>query len=182
MQPARASAWASAAIALLFSVVASGGRLGGLHSDDWLTPAGYMRIADLERAIQLQGALQAAGSNMVDFVLMTLSAPLATVFGWSFALGWMAALFGPLCMAAYGGALGWAMTPLIKRHWHAAVTLGACLPVAALGLPGKVDGHAMLPAAALVLAGTAWRRRGLLSAAARDFGGRARRPAGANIS
>lgn len=163
-------------------MVANGGRLGGLHPGDWLTPAGYMRVAGLERAVEAHGALQAAGSNLVDTVLLALAAPCAAAFGWRLALGWTAALFGPLCMAAFGAALGWAMTPLVARRWHAVLTLGACLPVAALGLPGKVDGHALLPAAALVLAGTAWRRSNALRAAMRDFGGRPRRPATADIS
>jgi hypothetical protein len=70
-----------------------------------------------------------------------------------------AVVFGPLCMAALGVALCWAISPLVERRWLWLTPVAAALsaPIASYGLPGVVHHHVPLLVVSVMTCGYALR-------------------------
>lgn len=98
-------------------------------------------------------------SHLLDSLLLLLAAPLASVIGWHDALHIAGLAFGPLCMAALGIAVAWAVAPLVPSRflWIAAAATGSAPMVQGYGLLGVVHHHVLVTLAPVMAAGWAIR-------------------------
>ncbi|MEJ0015997.1 MAG: hypothetical protein WDN25_05430 [Acetobacteraceae bacterium] len=161
-----------AALLPMLIAIASGTRnLAGTLQGDLVNPDSYMRMVRLEETLRQHDiaytvARDGSGSgtllhwtHLIDLVLCALAAPLRPFLGAEASLDVVAAAFGPLCLAALGLALLWAVTPLAERRWRwlAPVVATLSAPIAAYGLPGVVHHHVPLLVVAVMTAGYAVR-------------------------
>lgn len=139
---------------------------GGLTNPD-----SYMRLLRLEEGLRHHNigyivARDGSGAgtllhwpHLLDMLLLLLAVPFRLMMGTDAALHAAAVVFGPLCMAALGVALCWAIAPLAERGWLWLAPAVAALsaPIASYGLPGEAHHHAPLLVVSVMTCGYALR-------------------------
>lgn len=160
-----------ALLPVAITVALSAKILPGVLAGGLVNPDSYMRLVRLQDEIQRHdvgylvardgsgGGTLLHWSHLLDMLLCLIAAPFRLAMNWHDALHAAAVLFGPLCMAALGVALAWAVAPVAHRRWlwltPAAVALAAA--VTPYGLPGEAHHHVLLIVVAAMTAGYALR-------------------------
>ena len=160
--------------ALLPMVISFASRAKGLPevlAGGLTNPDSYMRLERLEEGLRHHDvgyivARDGSGagtllhwSHLLDTLLLLLAAPFRLVMDTHGALHAAAVVFGPLCMAALGVALCWAISPIVERRWLWLTPVVAALsaPVASYGLPGEAHHHVPLLVVSAMTCGYALR-------------------------
>lgn len=123
-----------------------------------LGPDSYMRLVRVEALLdsgawydhQIERSNAPFGEELhwtrpFDLLLLAGAAPLAPLFGWKAALYWAGALVSPLLQLLTALGFIWALRPLVRPGiWLLpAIALLIQPAVAATGLPGRADHHAL---------------------------------------
>jgi hypothetical protein len=143
---------------MLFHLLLAAAHDTPILQGDLLGPDSYMRLVRVETLLEtgawydhrIERSNAPFGEELhwtrpFDLLLLAGAAPLAPLLGWKAALFWAGALVSPLLQLMTALAFAWAVRPLVRPGLWLLPTIALLIQpaVAAMGLPGRADHHAL---------------------------------------